>query len=59
MESTGVPYCELYRIAEIAHVRADEADVRDMCMHAATKYNEPFKIVYNKVRALYNKEFAV
>jgi hypothetical protein len=52
-----VPYAELYRIAEIAHIRADEEDVRDMCMHAATQYGEPFKIVYNKVRALYMKEF--
>lgn len=58
MENTGVPYAELYRIAEIAHVRADEMDVRDMCQHAAQKYNESFLTVYNKVRALYNKEFA-
>lgn len=53
-----VPYHELYRIAEIAHVRADEQDFCEMCMHAALQYGEPFKTVYNKVRALYMKEFA-
>lgn len=53
----GVPYAELYRIAEIVHQGTDEYDLRSMVQHAAQRYDEPYHKVYNKVRSIYDREF--
>lgn len=54
---TGVPYAELYRMAEQAYHCWDELEVNKACQDAAWKYEESYNIVRNKVYALLRKEF--
>jgi len=55
--SGEVPYHELYRIAEQAYTHYDEAELRHDCQITAWKYDDDPRKVYNKVHALYRKEF--
>lgn len=53
-----VPYNEIYRIAEQAHITSDDEYVQEECHTAANTYGVPFVDVYMSVRKLYMHEFA-